>query len=135
MTVDEFYPDASHNLLLWQLFLVRVHPLTKVLHPATVEPYVHEAANKAKRIPLSYSGLLFAIYIMAILSTTQSECSTLFGASRDSLMKKFVAGAKGALAILNFLENYDMVCLQTVALCPVRRISILAPTFNCFSDL
>ncbi|KAI1820367.1 fungal-specific transcription factor domain-containing protein [Xylaria intraflava] len=109
-------PDFTHALRLWQLFLERVNPLTKVVHVPSLQPYVIAAATDINKVPLPYQALVFSIYTMAIVSLTSPECAQLLGMARDDALNRFTRGTKLALTRSNFLNNYDMTILQALTL-------------------
>ncbi|ODA79118.1 hypothetical protein RJ55_04709 [Drechmeria coniospora] len=114
--LDDLTPDPVHGFRLWQIFLDRVNPLTKVIHVPTVQPFVMEAASGMSSLPLHVQALLFSIYAMAVLSLTESESIQMLGLSREAAMQKFTAATKVALIRFNFLKNYNMVALQALVL-------------------
>ena len=114
--VEDLQPDPVHVFRLWQLFLDRVNPLTKIIHVPTLQPYVMEAAANVSNVPLNYQALLFSIYAMAAVSMSEIECMQTLGLSRDGALQKFSAGTKIALVRFNFLKNHDMASLQALVL-------------------
>lgn len=119
--LDELQPDPVHVFRLWQLFLDRVNPLTKVIHVPTLQPYVMEAASNMSNIPLNYQALLFAIFNMAAVSLTDVESIQMLGMPREDAVKRFTAGTKIALNRYNFLKTYHMASLQALVLYLVRH--------------
>ncbi|GJN85276.1 hypothetical protein PLIIFM63780_008840 [Purpureocillium lilacinum] len=115
-SIEELTPDPVHSVKLWQLFLDRVNPLTKVIHVPTVQPIAMEGATNMANIPFHAQALLFSIYTMAAFSLTDSECIATFGISREAAMQKYTAGFKSALMRLNFLKNYNQTALQALVL-------------------
>ncbi|CAM1507865.1 Fc.00g047130.m01.CDS01 [Cosmosporella sp. VM-42] len=115
-TTEDLQPDPVHVFRLWQLFLDRVNPLTKVIHVPTLQPYVMEAASCMDNIPLNYQALLFSVFTMATVSLSEVESVQMLGMSRDDALRKFTIGTKVALTKFNFLKNYDMAALQALLL-------------------
>ncbi|KAI9149563.1 transcription factor [Paramyrothecium foliicola] len=117
-TVESRYlhPEPAQVFRLWQLYVDRVNPLTKVIHVPTVQPYVMEAVSNMTNIPMNYQALLFSIYIMASISLSEIECSQMLGISREEALRRFTAGLKLALTRVNFLKNHDMPILQALVL-------------------
>ncbi|KAM0246564.1 hypothetical protein ACHAP5_004688 [Fusarium lateritium] len=113
---EEFQPDPVHVFRLWQLFVDRVNPLTKIIHVPTVQPYTLEMATDINKIPLNYQALLFAIFTMATVSLTETECLQMLGTTREEALRRYTIGTKVALTKFNFLKNYDMVALQALLL-------------------
>lgn len=118
--IEELQPDPVHAFRLWQLFLDRVNPLTKVIHVPTLQPYVMEAATNMNNIPFNYQALLFSIFTMAVVSLSEVESVQLLGMSRDDALRKFTMGTKVALTKFDFMRNYDMAALQALLLYSVR---------------
>ncbi|PFH59009.1 hypothetical protein XA68_12938 [Ophiocordyceps unilateralis] len=114
--LDDLQPDPVLSFKLWQLFIDRVNPLTKVIHVPTVQPWVVDAAAGIAGLPLHRQALLFSIYTMAIISLSDLECQQTLGVSRDAALQRFGAGTKAALTRLNFLKNYHMAALQALVL-------------------
>lgn len=113
---EDFHPDPVHAFRLWQIFLDRVNPVTKVIHVPTVQPYVVEAATDPSNVPLKYRALLFSIYLMATISLTDAECTQLLGLPRVQALQRFTSATRSALLQFDFLRNYDMASLQALVL-------------------
>jgi hypothetical protein len=113
---DGLPPDSSQVFRLWQLFLDRVNPLTKIIHVPSVQPFVIEALTSMEKIPLKYQALLFSIYTMAAMSLSDVECLQMLGMPREKALQRFTTGLKIAINRFNFLKNHDMVVLQALVL-------------------
>ena len=133
--LEDLTPDPIRGFKLWQVFLDRVNPLTKVIHVPTVQPYVMEATTNMGRLPLHAQALLFSIYNMGALSLTDAECIQMFDITRETAMQKFTAGTKVALIRFNFLENYDMNALQALFLFLVLILSEPRSVSQRFADI
>ncbi|KAI0458241.1 fungal-specific transcription factor domain-containing protein [Xylaria acuta] len=114
--LQELQPDLVNVFRLWQLFIDRVNPLTKVIHVPSLQSYVMDAATDINKVPLAYQALLFSIYTMAVVSLTSQETIQLLGMTRDEALNRFNRGAKLALTRSNFLKNYNMTILQALVL-------------------
>ncbi|PHH62631.1 hypothetical protein CDD81_6865 [Ophiocordyceps australis] len=112
----DLQPDPMHSFKLWNIFLTRVNPLSKVIHMPTVERYLVEGATNISSISLSAQALLFSIYHIAVFSLTDTECIQMFGMSRETALQRYVAGTKAALIRCNFLKNYNMCIMQALVL-------------------
>jgi hypothetical protein len=82
-------------------------------------------ATDINKIPLNYQALLFAIFTMATVSLTETECLQMLGTTRDEALRRYTIGTKVALTKFNFLKNYDMVALQALLLYLVRHSEVL----------
>ncbi|CAH0046249.1 unnamed protein product [Clonostachys solani] len=115
-SVEDLRPEPIHTFKLWQIFVARVNPIVKVIHVPTVQSQVMSASTDFNSIPLRSQALLFAIFAMSVLSLTKDEALEILGSSRDDYLRRLHVGTKTALAKLDFLNNYDMVVLQTLLL-------------------
>ncbi|RSL41091.1 hypothetical protein CEP53_012969 [Fusarium sp. AF-6] len=109
-------PNTVQAFTLWQLFLERVNPLTKVIHIPSVQPYITEEASGIGAIPLNYQALRFAIFTLATVSMSESESQQKIGCSRQDAIRDYTQGTEIALRKLNVMKNFDMVALQALVL-------------------
>ncbi|KAF4990301.1 hypothetical protein FDECE_14444 [Fusarium decemcellulare] len=114
--LQNFQPSPAHLFALWHIFLGRVHPLTKVIHAPSLQPYVVQAASSFGDLSLSYQGLLFSILAMATMSLRDEEAERLLNMSRLEALNKFSKGARIALAQAQCWKHYDMTTLQAMFL-------------------
>ncbi|KAI1758557.1 fungal-specific transcription factor domain-containing protein [Hypoxylon sp. FL1150] len=114
--LEELHPQPAHVFRLWQIFLERVNPLTKVIHVPTVQPLLVEAATSRTNISKTNEALLFSIYLMATVSLTEDECMERFGCTKDNAYSRFSKGCRSALMRIGILKNYDLVVLQSLVL-------------------
>ncbi|ETS80340.1 hypothetical protein PFICI_07869 [Pestalotiopsis fici W106-1] len=114
--LDELHPNPAHVFRLWQTFLERVNPLTKVIHVPTVQPLVVEAATNQTNLPKNVEALLFSIYTMAVVSMTDAECIGVLGLAKDDALARFSKGARVAFMRTGILHKYDFVVLQALVL-------------------
>lgn len=126
ISIDDLIPDAVHVFRLWQIFLDRVNPLTKLIHVPTIQPYVVEITSNPSNVPLNYQALLFAIMGMATVSLTQSESIQLLGLTRERAIQNFNSATRTALVRQNFLKNFSMPSLQALILFIVSLIALYA---------
>ena len=113
---EDLWPDAGHVFRLWQIYLDRVNPLTKVIHVPTLQPYMAEATSGCQGLPKSIEALLFAIYLMATVSMSAEECQGLLGYSKEDALQRFSAGVRIALIRTNFLKSHDLTTLQALVI-------------------
>ncbi|KAI8631824.1 fungal-specific transcription factor domain-containing protein [Xylariaceae sp. FL1651] len=114
--LQELQPDLVNVFRLWQLFIDRVNPLTKVVHVPSLQQSVMDAATDINKVSLSHQALLFSVYTMAVVSLTGEESIQLLGMPRDDALNRFTRGTKLALVRLNYLKNHNMTTLQAVVL-------------------
>ncbi|KAI0201089.1 fungal-specific transcription factor domain-containing protein [Astrocystis sublimbata] len=114
--VEDYRPCAAHAFSLWQTFLEKVNPLTKVIHVPSVQPKMVEAATNPRNIPKNVEALLFAIYVMAVTALDNKECQQLLGCSKQEAYQRFSTGCRIALQRIGILNSYDLVVLQALVL-------------------
>ncbi|KAI1350416.1 fungal-specific transcription factor domain-containing protein [Xylaria sp. FL0043] len=114
--LQELQPDLVNVFRLWQLFVDRVNPLTKLIHVPSMQSIVMNAATDITKVSLTHQALLFSIYCMAVVSLNSQEAIQLLGMTREDALNRFTRGTKIALTRSNFLKNYNMATLQALAL-------------------
>ncbi|CAK7199617.1 hypothetical protein SEUCBS139899_002300 [Sporothrix eucalyptigena] len=115
-TLEELQPSPAHIFRLWQIFLERVNPLTKIVHVPTLQPYVVEATSGSHTVPPSVKTLLFAIYTLSTVSLTPDECLNMLGYSRETALQRFSNGVRLSLIKTNFMKAYDLETLQALVI-------------------
>ncbi|KAK1726585.1 hypothetical protein CaCOL14_004372 [Colletotrichum acutatum] len=114
--LEDVTPSPVQIFRLWQVFLERVNPITKLIHVPSLQPLVVEAAANHSNVANNAQALLFAIYLVATLTMTESEARQMLDTSKEEALKKFTAGVKAALTKVNFLKNHDLMTLQALIL-------------------
>ncbi len=121
INLQDLAPEPYHVLRLWQLFLDRVNPLTKIIHVPSLLPCIAEAAVNLSGVSLDHQAILFGVYTLATSSLSEGECTTLFNHSRQAALQKYSLGARLALTRINFLKRYNMTIFQALLLFLVRH--------------
>lgn len=119
--IETLWPDAAHVIRLWQIYLDRVNPLTKIIHVPTLQPYLAEAVGGSQSLPKNVEALLFSIFLMAVVALDADECQNLLGYSREEALQRFSSGVRLALLRLGFLKTHDLTILQALVIylvCP-----------------
>jgi hypothetical protein len=114
--LEDLHPEPAHIFRLWQTFVDRVNPLTKVVHVPTVQPMLVEAATNRSAIPKSAEALMFAIYTISTCALSEAESITILGYPREDAYKRFSKGLRIALMRVGILHRYDLVILQALVL-------------------
>ncbi|KAH6981668.1 fungal-specific transcription factor domain-containing protein [Ilyonectria sp. MPI-CAGE-AT-0026] len=109
-------PLPSQIHYLWQVFLDRVHPLTKVMHAPTVQPYLVDAVCSTGSLPKGMQALIFSIFSLATLSLSEDESWTILGSSQEHAFQRFSAGLRAALQRARYLELPNLTLLQALTL-------------------
>lgn len=116
VAAEDLWPDAGHVFRLWQIYLDRVNPLTKIIHVPTLQPYLAEATTGCQNLPKNIEALLFSIYLMAVVALSPGECQELLGYSREEALQRFSSGVRIALARIGFLKTHDLTTLQALVI-------------------
>ncbi|KAM0209409.1 hypothetical protein ACHAPA_005826 [Fusarium lateritium] len=116
LRLEDDVPLPFQILRLWQVFLERVNPLSKIIHTPTTEQLIINAMANHSNIMDKSRALLFAIYLVSVISLSNDEALATLNLSKDEAIQRFTKGLKTALNKINFLRNYDMVVLQTLVL-------------------
>ncbi|KAI0401937.1 fungal-specific transcription factor domain-containing protein [Xylaria palmicola] len=114
--LQQLQPDLVNVFKLWQIFIDRVNPLTKVVHIPSLQSVFMDATTDINNVSLPFQALLFSIYTMAIVSLNSEETLQLLGMVREEALNRYSRGVKLALTRANFMKNYTMTILQALAL-------------------
>ncbi|KAM5356742.1 hypothetical protein ACJ41O_003388 [Fusarium nematophilum] len=114
--LDDLVPLPVQVFRLWQVFIERVNPITKLIHVPTLQPVIIEAVTNHTHVSSKSRALLFAIYLAAVVSMSDKEARTMLGIPKEEAIRRFTAGVKAALTKVNFLIHYDTVTLQALVL-------------------
>lgn len=120
-SLEDLHPDPAHVFGLWQTFLDRVNPLTKVIHVPSVQPLVVEAATKRETLPKKVEALMFSIYVLGATALSPQESLQLLGYSRDEAITRFSRGCRLAFMRIQIFKQYDMITLQALVLYQVSQ--------------
>jgi hypothetical protein len=119
-SLKELQPTPSQIFRLWQVYLDRVNPLTKIIHVPTIQPYLVDATSGSHSLPKTMEALLFSIYTMAVVSLTEEECLDILGYPAKEAFRRFSAGVRMSLINMSFLKAHDLTTLQALVLHLVR---------------
>ncbi|KAK3326605.1 fungal-specific transcription factor domain-containing protein [Apodospora peruviana] len=115
-SVENLWPEPAHVFRLWQVYLDRVNPLTKIIHVPTLQPFLAEASSGSHNVPKNIESLLFSIFLMAAVSLTTEECQMLLGYSREEALQRFSSGVRLTLMRMGFLKSHDLTTLQALVI-------------------
>lgn len=123
--LESLHPDAMEIFKMWQLFLDNVHPIIKLFHAPTVQQQILKAASDLGTASPAMHALLFGIYSIAIVSVDDLKCTTTFGASKTTLVRRYQTGNVYALQRAGFLRSSELTVLQALLLYLVSIIQAL----------
>lgn len=130
---EDLTPGPGQIVRLWQIYLDRCNPLTKIIHVPTVQPYVLDATSSTPNLPKSVEALLFAIYTLAVVSMTKEESEEVLGMPKDKALARFSAGLRSCMIRLGFLKTHDLTTLQALVIYLVGAPHSLCPSICLFS--
>ncbi|KAK3297331.1 fungal-specific transcription factor domain-containing protein [Chaetomium fimeti] len=110
------WPSPAQILPLWQVYLDRVNPLTKIIHVPSVQPYMAAVITDSKALPRNVEALLFSIFVMAVVAMTPDECKALLGIAREEALQRYSSGVRLTLVRVGFLRSHDMIILQALVI-------------------
>jgi len=116
VVVERLRPNSAQMLMLWQVYLARVNPLTKIIHVPSVEPYLVGAASGTMQVPKSMEALLLSIFLMAVVSLTPDECRERLGQAREQVLQSYSAAVRQILVRIGFLRHHNFTLLQALVI-------------------
>ncbi|CCF40614.1 fungal specific transcription factor [Colletotrichum higginsianum] len=109
-------PSAHTINVLWDVFLDRVDPVTKIIHAPTFRMRVVEAANNFTNTPLATLALLFSVFLTASGSLSEHEHWEKLSLCKSDAVAEYTLGLKRALTEMNYLKNHNLDVLRSLAL-------------------
>ncbi|KAM0230629.1 hypothetical protein ACHAPO_009155 [Fusarium lateritium] len=113
---QDFNPLPSQIPFLLDIFEENINIIIYIVHMPTIRKMVRVSRGSTPTIDLKNQALLFSIYYAAITSMEDEEVMTNFSASKAELNLKFRRGLEQALAKADFLNDPDIVHVQTLAI-------------------
>ncbi|KAH8660371.1 hypothetical protein BX600DRAFT_513979 [Xylariales sp. PMI_506] len=114
--LSHLHPDPRYIIRLWQIFVERVHPVTKIVHVPTLQQRILDASWDCSKASPSLTALMFVVYSLAITPMSTEDCHITFGETRDTLLMRYRSAAFQALVAADFLTTKDLEVLQAFAL-------------------
>ncbi|KAG5660910.1 hypothetical protein KAF25_002553, partial [Fusarium avenaceum] len=111
---NNWQPSGRQGFRLWQVFLSRVHPVTKIIHAPSIQPYAAQAAYGFSGIPQNMKCLLFSIYNVAMFSLTDRECIEIMNLPKKKISWFCAQALQKHLGSTDFLRRSDLTTLQAL---------------------
>ncbi len=121
-TLLELHPRPQHIFKLWQIFVEQTNPLTKILHVPTLQQRIVETSWNLQAISKPTEAILFAIYVLAVVSISSSDCQTQFGSDKATLLKRYKSGAIRSLMAAYLFCTRDLEVFQAFVLLLVSAL-------------
>ncbi len=115
-SAEDLWPEPAQVFRLWQIYLDKVNPLTKIIHVPTLQPYLATATTGSHNVPKNIEALLFAIFLMATIASSDDECTIVLGYPKNQALQRFSSGVRSSLMRMGFLKSYDMTTLQALVI-------------------
>ncbi|KIX96500.1 uncharacterized protein Z520_07766 [Fonsecaea multimorphosa CBS 102226] len=110
--VQHLHPSPANILILWQMFLDNINPMTKLIHQPTLHKTLVQASSQLDNLPRGLEALMFAIYSSALYSIDDDECEMKLGEPRKILLARYRHATRKALARARFMATSELVVLQ-----------------------
>ncbi|KAI0121110.1 hypothetical protein BJ170DRAFT_145692 [Xylariales sp. AK1849] len=114
--LHELHPEPRYIFRLWQIFVERVHPITKIVHAPTLQQRILEASWDTSKASKSLTAIMFVIYTIAVTPMSSNDCQTSFGEAKDVLLVRYRAATVRALLKADFLRTRELEVLQAFVL-------------------
>ena len=115
-TIGHLHPFPDTLMVLWQIFLDNINPMTKFLHAPTMTKTLIQACSQLENLPRGLEALMFAIYGCAVYTIDDDECEMKFGEPRKALLARYRHATRRALARAKFTSTSELVVLQAFSL-------------------
>ncbi|TDZ14833.1 Aurofusarin cluster transcription factor aurR2 [Colletotrichum orbiculare MAFF 240422] len=109
-------PSPDGMSVLWDAFLERVDPVTKIIHVPTVRRRMAEAMSSFSCLSSSTQALLFAIFLVASGSLSRREHWAKLGRLKVDAIGDFERGLRLVLIGMNYLKNLNLEVLRSLTL-------------------
>lgn len=114
--LKHLHPQPRQIYTLWQIFVDKVNPLLKIVHIPSLGQRVLDASWDPGSAPKPLAAIMFAVYGLAVASTTSGECHASFHESKEILLTRFRMASFRALMEAEFLTTRDFEVLQALTL-------------------
>lgn len=116
-------PQENEILLLRDIYTENVDPMTKILHRTTLRKVLPHATRDYSHVSRAEEVLLFSVYFAAVVSLHPSQCQSIFGQTKESLVSRFRLGVELGLSRASFLNSSNLMLLQafTIFLISLRN--------------
>jgi hypothetical protein len=111
-SLRSLHPQPANMSTLWVAFTENVNPLNKIIHVPSAQKIVVDAISDLDGISKPSNALLFAFWFAGVASLQESECLSLLGESKKSLLVKYRYATQKALLAANYLRSLDLCVLQ-----------------------
>ncbi|OJD12422.1 hypothetical protein AJ78_06986 [Emergomyces pasteurianus Ep9510] len=115
-SLREFHPSRDQMLMLLDTYLDNVAPLLPIFHRPTIRQCFLTASNNLDVLNKNSEAALFSVYYAAITSMDPSQCLSILGQDRNTMLSRSRVAMEQAMARANILNSQSIVLLQAVVL-------------------
>src|SRR5947207_1478794 len=117
VNITALHPDPAQISWLWKIYLANINPLTHITHAPTMQQSISDACEAGMQgISRALEAFLFAMYLSAVNSLTELECSSMLGESKEAVMMKYWFGSRQSLINSLWLRSSELMVLQAFVL-------------------
>jgi hypothetical protein len=120
------HPSPGQIFCLWQTFLDKVNPLTRIIHVPITQQRFLAAMSNPENISKPTEALIFAVYFLSIISLSSTECKDLLRESKTTLLTKYQNSTQRALLLADFINSSDLDVLRAYVLFLVRNTPLVS---------
>lgn len=112
----DYHPTYETATRLWRAYVDNVDPLVKVVHVPTMQKILQRSAAQPSGISRPLEALLFSIYHFSVTSSSEEESIKNFGEARATLLARYDAALRQALANAQWLRSVNIQVMQAFLL-------------------
>jgi hypothetical protein len=117
VNITALHPHPTQIFRLWQIFLTNINPLTHLIHAPTMQQSISDACEvDVHGLSRGMEAFMFAMYLSAVNSLTEAQCSNVLGESREALILKYWFGTRQSLVNSLWLRSSELMVLQAFVL-------------------
>lgn len=121
LDLEKVQLSRSTALMLWETFLRNVHPLSKIVDVRYLQTKVQQ---DLKALDKCHSALFLSIYSTAIISMNETECVTILGSNKTSLLTRYLGATQVALTNAGVMKSHNLTVLQAFLIYLVRQLCL-----------
>lgn len=114
--LPNLHPPFPTLQKMWDIYVDRVDPLTKVLHLPTFWPTLINTLQNPQELPKSLEALIFAFYYTITSACSGDECQAIWGERQAIISTRYKHAARQALINAEFLKTTSLITLQAFAI-------------------
>ncbi|CAH0017468.1 unnamed protein product [Clonostachys rhizophaga] len=115
--VDDVYPSTSQMPLIWDTYIRKVDPFTKILHLPDVNTLFQSLQRRpVNTLSSANQALVAAISFGAMASMDSDQVEAHFGRPKSEMLPEFKKTAEQALMRANYMMTKDITVLRALVL-------------------